>query len=319
MESWLVCCAAAEACPGYKCSMIRWTASGAVSSPRTLQIRVQRRYPSRVQAGAPHPSRSLTAAELRANIRHFTEGMRTPRTAPCTSLVLSGAGVAQRPDLIASIQLARQCGVQWITLHVDAADLSMLPLPLLSAVDVLVIPLAAETLGAAADAIEACRLAGTRSVANVTLTEPGLHGLPQTLDCLVRAAAPRVVLTYPFPTGRAPHAAPSPSAAAAAIDDALRVLDQGGVSVSVKGLPACYLGSNGHRLARTTNRWYVDAEHQRADALLFFPGVTAFYKAETCRFCAADHHCDGFFKEYLAQDGARPLSPVHDEWDLSEG
>ena len=91
------------------------------------------------------------------------------------------------------------------------------------------------------------------------------------------------------------------------------MLDRAGVSVSVKGLPACYLGSDGRRLARTTNRWYVDSEHQCADALLFFPGVTTFYKAEVCRYCAADYRCDGFFKSYLALDGARPLSPVHEE------
>jgi len=291
--------------------MIRWTSSGAVSSPRTVQMRVQRRYPSRIRAGAPLPTRSLSADELRDNIRYFTAGLRTPRTAPCTSLVLSGAGVAQRPDTPEAIALARAEGVRWVTLHVDAGDLHALPAAALADVDVLVIPTRPDVLDDAAAAAVAARRAGAAPVVNLTLTAASLAALDAILASLRACAPRRVLLTYPFPTAAAGPDLPPADAAVQAIRTALGALDEAGIEAAVKGLPACYLGTHGGRLARTTNRWYVDADHQQGDALLFFPGVASFYKSEVCRFCAADYRCDGYFKAYLERDGAQALRPVY--------
>lgn len=290
--------------------MIRWTSSGAVSSPRTVQIRVERRYPGRVQAGAPQPTRSLSADELRANLRHFTVGMRTPRTAPCTSLVLSGAGIAQRPDTPAAIAYARDEGIRWVTLHVDPLGLEDLSAAVLRGVDVLVIPTTPSALDAAARAVQLARPAGTRPVVNVTLNAANLAALPTILQALHASAPSRVVLTYPFPTGADLDGVPSPQDAVQAVRTALAALDAAGIDAAVKGLPACYLGGDGARLSRTINRWYVDADHQLGEALLFFPGVATFYKGEACRYCEADYRCDGFFHAYLAREGAPPLAPV---------
>ena len=104
--------------------MLQWTPAGAVATPRTIQIRVQRSHPDRVAVGAPDAERSLSPEELQANIRFFTEGLRGPRTTPCTRLVLSGVGVARRPDLASAIALARDLGIEQIILHASASDLS---------------------------------------------------------------------------------------------------------------------------------------------------------------------------------------------------
>ncbi|MFT4975408.1 MAG: hypothetical protein ACI8S6_001295 [Myxococcota bacterium] len=290
--------------------MIRWTSSGAVSSPRTVQIRVQRRYPSRLQAGAPMPTRSLSEAELRANIVHFTAGMRTPRSAPCTALVLSGAGVVHRADIPDAIALARSEGVRWVTLHIDASDLTTLSPDKLPAADVVTIPARPDALDAVAAAVGTARAAGVRPIVSVALSVESVVAMPEIVAALRGAAPARVVLTYPFPTGAAAEV-PPPEEAVAAVREALPLLAAVGIDASVKGLPACYLGDAGERLSRTINRWYVDADHQLGSALLFFPGVAAFYKAEVCRYCAADYRCDGFFREYLDRVGAQPLAPAY--------
>ena len=296
--------------------MIRWTEAGAVTFPRTVQIRAQRRYPGRIRAGAPLPSRDLTPAELRENIRHFTAGMRTPRTAPCGALVLSGAGVAEREDLADAIRLARDEGVVHVTLHADVGDAAASPH--LAGVDRLVVPVRPETVSGAAALVAAARAAGRDAVATVLLSSDALPALPAMIAALLAARPSQVVLTYPFPAGDAPtEGVPLPAAAVAALSAALPLLDRAGIRARVKGLPACFLGAQDRRLARTHNRWYVDAEHQGAAALLFFPGVIAFFKAEGCRFCAAEYRCDGFFEAYLSRAGVKPLRPVPQ--DLSDG
>jgi hypothetical protein len=292
--------------------MLRWTPAGAVTAPTTVQIRVQRRYPGRVRAGAPAPTRSLTPDELRANIDHFTVGLRGPRTAPCTGLVLSGAGVASRDDLPAALDRARDQGVTHIVLHLAEGDLHADATATLSGrVDVLVVPFQPDRdLAQAARAVQAAQGRGIRVATNTLLRASALPHLPDALAHLVSLAPAAVTLTHPFPTaGDAAGLAPLP-AVRAALDAALARLDTAGLPARVKGLPACHLGPHAGRLGRTANRWYVDAEHQAADALLFFPDVVAFHKDDACRFCAADPTCDGSFAEWLAQPGAPPLTPL---------
>ncbi len=290
--------------------MLRWTPAGAVSLPRTVQIRVQQRYPDRIKAGAPLPTRSLSPEELADNIRYFTAGLRGPRTTPCTTLVLSGVGVARRPDIPEALALARAEGIERIILHAGVEDLDGLPVAdFAAAVSLLVIPM----LGAPGPALSAIRFAhdaGLSVCANVQLSSATLPHLPEIASTLAALAPRWISLTYPLPTTQPPQPVPEPARVIAAITDAVAVLQAAGRPVDIKGLPACYLGPLAGLLRRTNNRWYVDADHQRQDALLFFPGVVSFHKDDTCRFCTADQHCDGFFSAYLAREGFPPLSPL---------
>ncbi len=291
--------------------MLRWTDGGAVASPTVLQIRVQRRYEARVRAGAPLPSRSLDADELRTNILHFTAGMRGPRTRPCTGLVLSGQGVGRRPDLPAAVALARREGVDRVVLHLDPADLDDFDASAWrDLADLLVLPLRPGPDLTATTAI-AARLAeqGLPLSTHTVLDQVALDALLPIVEAL-RALHPRHHgFTFPFPTDAATAThAPDPIVAAAAVDRLS--LDLCDLQLGVKGLPACYLAAARPLLGRTGNRWYVDADHQTDAALLFFPDVVAFHKAEACRFCALSDACDGFFSVYLDRPGARPLEPV---------
>ena len=130
-----------------------------------------------------------------------------------------------------------------------------------------------------------------------------------TARALVADPPSAVTFTYPFPTSLTADP-PPPAAAIGALKLALTILDDAGLRARIKGLPACFLGADAHRLGRTSNRWYVDADHQRQDALLFFPDVVAFHKDDACRFCAADGRCDGFFSRWLARGSTPGLRPL---------
>jgi len=292
--------------------MLTWTTGGAVPTPRTVQIRVQRSYPGRIRAGAPLPTRSMSPEEVDENIRHFTAGLRTPRSAPCTTLVLSGGGVASRADTPDALALARAEGVERVILHAGVEDLPVLrPARFSGLVDTLVIPLRpgrgdlATTGGLIAEAVRA----GLDVATNTTLDAAALPLLSAAARVL-RAAGPRwITFTYPFPINGGDSATlPPPPRAVAALRPALRIL--GDRAVTIKGLPACLLGEAAAFLRRTSNRWYVDADHQKEAALLFFPKVVSFYKEDVCRFCSADPTCDGFFAAYLRRPGFPPLSPL---------
>ena len=120
-----------------------------------------------------------------------------------------------------------------------------------------------------------------------------------------------MTFTYPFPiNGNEATTAPSPIRVVAALGPALSTLDQAHVEARIKGLPACHLGTDAQRLGKTSNRFYVDADHQMDQALVFFPDVVSFFKDDACRFCSANDACDGFFATYLRRPGFPPLSPI---------
>jgi hypothetical protein len=289
--------------------MLNWTTKGAVSTPTTLQVRVERRYPGRIRAGAPQPSRSLTPDELTATIRHFTDGLRGPRTRPCSGLVLSGAGVLQRADLADAVALARELGVLRVVVHVDPLDLPHLPrhaaLPMLDTVVLPVQPGA--TLPHARAALAS--LSGVRAHTHTVLWADALPELSAVADMLAEAAPAGAAFSYPFP-GAAPAAVATPVRAVAELGPALDRLQTAGVHAWVNGLPACFLGPHAASMRRTGNRWYVDADHQADAALLFLPDVLRFDKGDACRFCAADPVCDGFFDAWLARPGWPALRPL---------
>lgn len=293
--------------------MLRWTAAGAVASPTTVQIRASLAHAGHARAGAPQPTRDLSADELLANLLHFTAGMRTPRTRPCTTLVLSGQGVGARSDLVALLPRARAEGVHRVVLHASAEELTTgLPTTRWALVDQLVVPLQpGADLGRLKRAVDTIRAEGGQVATHTLLDAPALDRLPEVVAVLDGPADGPHTFTYPFPTGpRAIAETPPAAVAVAALRAALPLLLARGVPVAVKGLPACYLGPLASTLRRTGNRWYVDADHQLDRALLFFPDVVAFHKGEACRFCAASDACDGFFRAWLDRPGAQPLHPV---------
>ncbi len=296
--------------------MIRWTAAGAVSTPTTVQVRVQRSYPGRIRAGAPVPTRSMSREELLDNLRFFTEGLEGPRTQPCSGLVLSGVGVATRPDIPEAIERARSLGIAWVVMHVGGEDLDDLaPARFVGLVDTLVTPVQPEngTLVKVCETIARARSAGLKVAANTVLTANALPSLGRAARPLAKAAPDSMTFTYPFPiNGNEATSAPNPGRVMSALRPALAELDRAGVSAQIKGLPACHLGRDAHRLGRTSNRYYVDADHQTTDALVFFPDVVRFHKDDVCRFCTQNEQCDGFFSTYLRRPGFPPLRPVEE-------
>jgi hypothetical protein len=155
------------------------------------------------------------------------------------------------------------------------------------------------------------KVTGLSVATNTVLSEAALGELSSMARLLATLRPARATLTYPFPVnGSDATSAPPPSRAISALRGVVDVLERAGVGVAVKGLPACYLGRDARLLQRSHNRWYVDADHQKAQALLFFPTVVAFHKDEVCRFCALDDRCDGFFAAYLHRPGTPPLAPV---------
>ncbi len=296
--------------------MLSWTDAGAVQKPETVQIRVQRSYPGRIRAGAPVPTRSMTEAEVLANVRWFTEGQRGPRGLPCTGLVLSGVGVVSRPDGPEVLATARRLGIERVILHVGGEDLEAFEArPWQPLVDVLVVPLQPVEveggLEAGARAVRSCREAGIRVAVNTVLDQRAVDRLPAVARSVARVRPDEVTFTYPFPINGSQGAAPPPIARTVTLlGEAIRLLAAEGIRPRVKGLPACYLGEHASCLGSSQNRWYVDADHQEERALLFFPDVVSFHKEEVCRFCRLDEACDGFFATYLRRPGFPPLDPV---------
>lgn len=290
---------------------LRFTASGAVSSPTTVQIRLTHSFPGRVAAGAPSPSRGLSPEELVDNLRYFTVGLRGPRTQPCTSLVLAGVDLASQSGIAASVAQARAWGVSRVVLHLGQGDREALGSSLLQAeIDEVTLTVAGDR--DIAD-VAALRRRTTRSgealpvTAVVLLNEATLPRLELLARGLCAAGPSRVVLTWPFPPGTPP---PRAERVAAALPSVVQRLDAAGVATGIKGLPACQLGSLSDRLWRSGNRWYVDAEHQQESALLFFPSVMRFAKGDVCRFCSLDHACDGTPEQWLEQGLAGRLRPL---------
>ena len=281
-----------------------------------LQVRVERRFAGRIEAGAPQPERSLTPQELLDNLSFFTVERRGPRTSPCTSLVLSGQRVVDRPDLRPAIEAARGWGVERVTLHLGEGDIEGFDVTQWrDSVDTLVVPVVGEGAGfKGSEAImqQACD-AGLRVVSNLQLDALALEQMESVLDVLCRVRPQSAVFTHPFPRGAADARALAPlDSVIAGLKSAKAGLKSAGISWVVKGLPVCWLGGLEVQAGRSANRWYVDAAHQREEALLFFPDVVQMTKAEPCRFCSMNSECDGFFDEWLARGGYPSLSPSED-------
>lgn len=281
-----------------------------------VQIRVQRAYPSRIRAGAPRPTRSMTDEELLANLRFFTVDLAGPRSLPCTRLVLSGTGVASRPGSPTLLEQARTWGIEDVVLHLGGEDLAGFdPKRFAGLVDAVVVPVQAGdaqgTLARAARVTEESAAAGIQVVANMVLSPEAMPALSDAAKTLRLSGATRATFSYPFPLpDTAKQTLPPLTETLSALKLAVAEFEQGGVRVGIKGLPGCYLGALAKHIHRSSNRWYVDADHQGKQAVLFFPKVVSFTKDEACRFCNLDARCDGFFAAYLKRGGFPALEPV---------
>ncbi|MEQ1565630.1 MAG: hypothetical protein ABMA64_08335 [Myxococcota bacterium] len=282
---------------------LRWTPQGAVTLPETLQIRIEPVFTRRIAAGAPSPGRSLTLTELRDNLSYFVS--TGPRGRPVDALVLSGLGPSLDP-IGPIVREARDRSVRRVVAHVDGTQVGAVQASSLAPVlDVLVVavrtPDELESLGAPTS--------GARLDVVVPL-EPGvLPHLVALAAVAERLLVPRITFTWPFPGGAEPAAATD---AAAAIASAAAAL--GRVEWTVKGLPPCLVGEvlGTERVSRSANRWYVDADHQRERALLFFPDVVRYAKREVCRFCTADVRCDGVADRWLREGRVPEFHPRGD-------
>ena len=270
---------------------LRWTSAGAVASPEALQIRAAPAFVSRIAVGAPAPSRALTDDEVTANVAHFTRDRSGPRDQPVRTVIVSGCVTVPT-----SIDAWRRWGVQRIVAHVDD-QVAMWT----SAVDEVVLGVHRPDQPIDADG----------ATVNIELNASVLAGLGGLMQRIDESGARRVILTWPFPRAEAPV---PPTAA-----EVVRALHESGVLERsdrvIKGLPPCTFartGISGPPIAagRTRNRWYVDSDHQRGAALLFFPDLVRFARPDSCRVCRWSDRCDGVADAWLALGLAGPLVPL---------
>ncbi len=285
--------------------MLRFTRAGAVADPRTVQIRVAPEYPGRVVAGAPRPRRAMTLEEIATNIHWFAVERAGPRTATCQTVVLSAVGGVENKDAATLVERARsEWSVERFVVHLARNATDQLAVQLSQQVDVLVRSITGP--GPIPPVSPGCALHLV-----VPLTERTLSRLDALVASAVAASPERVVLSWPFP-----GASPPPQAASCshAVARALEALDAAGIGGGLKGLPLCALGPGGarwrHRVWRSANRWYVDAEHQKEKALMFFPDVVRFGRRDSCRFCAVTDRCDGVAERWLKDGRAGGLEPL---------
>ena len=209
--------------------------------------------PVRFRAGAPVPTRSMSREELLDNLRYFTEGLEGPRTQPCSGLVLSGVGVATRPDIPEAIERARSLGIAWVVMHVGGEDLDDLaPARFVGLVDTLVTPVQPEngTLVKVCETIARARGAGLKVAANTVLTANALPSLGRAARPLAKAAPDSMTFTYPFPiNGNEATSAPNPGRVMSALRPALAGSKPRRSLGTNQGTP-CHLGRDAHRLGQ---------------------------------------------------------------------
>jgi hypothetical protein len=281
---------------------LRWTARGAVTLPETLQVRIEPVFTHRVAAGAPVPGRSLTTDEVQANVRYFANP--GPRGRPVHGLVLSGIPAELGP-LAPVVREAKRGAVRRVVVHVDGARVVEVQSSALAPlVDVLVLVVR--------DPDDLAGIGTPTSGPGLDLVVPLEAEVFARIEPIAEAArrslAPRVTFTWPFPAGE--QVPPPADEAIAALRRAVAVL--GPVPWTLKGLPPCLADDllDPRQVFRSSNRWYVDAEHQLDRALLFFPDVVRYAKREVCRFCDFDPRCDGVAEAWLRRDLVPPLRPV---------
>jgi hypothetical protein len=220
-------------------------------------------------------------------------------------LVLSGSGLLARGDLGEIIEGARGLGIERVVLHSGLDEVEGLAASSLA--DELVVsaltPADLERLGSLQPG-EACL-----SLA-LGLTRAVIERFAETVEAVRYGPFARLVLTWPFGGASSPPAA---TEVIRALESAMEQLATLPLPWGVKNLPLCQFGEwalGAERIWRSGNRWYVDADHQCSEALLFFPDVLRFYKADSCRYCKWDLQCDGVFERWYREGLTKPLQPI---------
>ena len=272
--------------------MLCWTRAGAVPWPTTVQIRLAKNYGG-IKAGAPLPSRQLSITEFSENVHYFRHTLDTPRSKACHSITLS-ALQQENAERLHSIKTIL-CDLQYtyIRAHIDQNSQHLLPFLDFAQHIALSIHHPNDWKSYNIKGVDPKRLRVSILLNNDTL--PHITSLrtqiPSEID---------FTLLYPFPLS------PKLILSAPPIHKVQELISLLPPSIKIAGLPQCLSLRFGKK---TSNRWYVDADHQKNSALLFFPDLLRYYKAESCRFCAQNAFCDGFFVDYLNETvQLRPLN-----------
>jgi len=277
--------------------------------PEMLQIRINKQFSGKIAAGAPEPSRTLTAEEVRSEMHHFTVARRGPRTKPCHTLLLSGFPL-EDDELGSAISDRQRYEWRRMTLHLESGQRHALQKSrCFAAIDTVSLRIRSEE--DLAD-LSALRRAGKPVTAVILLDDDGLSSLERWTSSLLQNPTVRLVLSWPFPSesGRLP---PPAEQVLPRIRPMVNRLTTSGVQVGIKGLPACVLGEFHPLVWKSANRWYVDADHRGDGALLFFPGVVRFLHPDECRFCAVNHRCDGVVEAWCRSGRAGVLRAIESD------
>ena len=281
--------------------MIHWTPSGVVSTPTTVQIRLTKSTSNSLRVGVDEPTRMLSQSEFIENVQYFRIGLNTPRSIPCNSLTLSGLPSDPSPYLDALRKIDR---FHFTTLHLTSSSVWDILYQYNDLIDRFVLAMHPKM-----DTTQIPNWAISKLYCVVSLSGDPLvleQWLEQWLPWTIQKEVD-VVFSHPFPLGALPPLSPSDITKLFKWLDPLLV--QMPNRILVKGIPPCLIPTlqnpNIQISSKTSNRWYVDAEHQREKALLFFPDVLQFHKDDQCRFCQKDDYCDGFFLEFLQQHNSQ--------------
>ena len=272
--------------------MIHWTTAGVVATPTTLQVRISKQSSLSFAIGAKTSTDTLSPLDFHKNLKYFRIELDTPRSTPCHSLTLSGLPHDPTDYFEALQQVPR---FNYCTIHLPDATI---PWTLLeeyrSLFDRLVLPISPKQ----SPAIPAWAQTCTQCV--LLLTETHVSHT-EWLKWLTQIDAQKLILSYPAPMSK--HTPLSPDDVRLFLEQSAPQFEQLNIPVLIRGIPPCLLRDSVVSLERitskTSNRWYVDAEHQCGNARLFFPDLLQFHKDDQCRFCAFGTSCDGFFLEYL--------------------
>lgn len=272
--------------------MLRWTDSGAVTWPQTLQIRISKRYDQRIKANAPEPTRRMSLAEIQDNLQYFRHKLDTPRTKPCSSITLSGLQEESMESIEALKVVLGLFDFSYIRAHLDtqsihlASHLEFVDHISITLHDSIILPPHADLYA--------------KVQYSIALSSQNLVVLSEMIASLQAIYAFPITLMYPFPLRTdIIHNAPS-------IQDVQKAVQHIDPNIPIVGIPKCL--SLRSLSKKTSNRWYIDADHQKDQALLFFPDLLRYYKSDECRFCSMATKCNGFFSQYLNQ--STQLSPL---------
>lgn len=272
--------------------MIHWTAAGAVSTPTTVQIRLSAITADSFRVGVSPPESTLSVEDFRRNLNYFSVDLDTPRSTPCHSLTLSGLPTqfADYLDVLAAMPRFQYC-----TLHLPDTTIDWTQLyPYRQLFDRLVLPISPKTIS------DVPHWAGLLTQFMLPLTAEQ----PDQIDWFIRwihqVQPQHLLLSYPAPLNQQrPMSLQSLRTFLSEV--ATHCADM--TTIQVRGIPPCLLQTTIIPLenisSKTSNRWYVDVDHQCVNARLFFPDILHFHKDDQCRFCRFGASCDGFFLRHL--------------------